>query len=43
MRCLDDGREGLKHKRKCNYRAELDVMTLCATRGREFPIARLRD
>lgn len=43
MRCLDDGREGLKHKRKCDYRAELDVMTLCATRGRDFPIARLAD
>jgi hypothetical protein len=30
MRRLDDGREGLKHKRACEYRTELDVMTLVA-------------
>jgi hypothetical protein len=41
IRCLYDGREGLKHKRSCNYRAELDMMTLVTTRGRDFPIARL--
>jgi hypothetical protein len=23
MRCLDDGGEGLKHKRRCGYRKEL--------------------
>ena len=38
MRCLDDGREGLKHKRRCGYRKELDVMTLVCTRGRDFPL-----
>lgn len=43
MRCLDDGREGLKHRRRCDLRLELDVETLCATRGRDFPIARLAE
>ena len=28
MRCLDEGREGLKHKRRCAYRTELDMQTL---------------
>ena len=41
IRCLYDGREGLKHKRECGYRAELDMMTLVTTRGRDFPLARL--
>ena len=36
MRCLDDGREGLKHKRRCGYRKYLDLETLVCTRGREF-------
>ena len=27
MRCLDS-REGLKHKRECDHRAELDLHTL---------------
>lgn len=43
MRCLDNGREGLKHKRECGYRKELDLETLVATRGRDFPIARLAE
>ena len=41
MRCLHDGREGLKHKRDCGFRRELDVETLVITRGRDFPLARL--
>jgi hypothetical protein len=41
MRCLDDGREGLKHKRRCDFRAELDLETLVCTRGRAFPLAGL--
>jgi hypothetical protein len=41
IRCLYDGREGLKHRRSCSYRAELDMATLVATRGRDFPLARL--
>jgi len=33
MRCLHDGREGLKHKRRCDYRVALDLQTLVCTRG----------
>jgi hypothetical protein len=43
IRCLDDGREGLKHKRRCAYRAELDMRTLVCTRGRDFPLARIAE
>ncbi len=43
MRCLDDGMQGLKHKRECHYRAELDMATLVTTRGRDFPIARIAE
>ena len=43
MRCLDDGREGLKHKRCCDFRTELDMRTLVCTRGRDFPLARIAD
>src|ERR1700760_1699764 len=41
MRCLDDGREGLKHRKCCNYRLELDLRTLVCTRGRDFPLVKL--
>ena len=41
MRCLYDGREGLKRKSECGYRKELDLETLVCTRGRAFPIARI--
>lgn len=41
MRCLRDGQEGLKHRRPCGLRMELDLATLVATRGRDFPIAQL--
>lgn len=41
IRCLYYGREGLKHRRPCEFRAELDLMTLVTTRGRDFPLARL--
>ena len=30
MRCLDNGREGLKHKRECDFRMQLDLETVCA-------------
>lgn len=43
MRCLDDGREGLKHKRRCGLRMTLDLATLVATRGRAFPMALLSE
>ena len=33
MRCLHDGKEGLKHRRDCNFRCELDLETLVCTRG----------
>jgi hypothetical protein len=43
MRCLDNGREGLKHKKECGLRMTLDLATLVATRGRVFPIALLSE
>ena len=43
MRCLHDGKEGLKHRRDCNFRRELDLETLVCTRGRDFPIGRLAE
>jgi hypothetical protein len=41
VRCLYDGREGMKHKRGCDYRKYLDLETLVCTRGRDYPIARV--
>ena len=43
MRCLDDGRDGMKHRRSCAFRERLDLRTLVCTRGRDFPIDRLAD
>jgi hypothetical protein len=43
MRCLDDGRKGLKHKRRCDCRGTLDLQTLVCTRGRDFPLARIAE
>ena len=43
VRCMDDGREGLKHKRECGYRKYLDMETLVCTRGRDFPLARVAE
>jgi hypothetical protein len=43
IRCMDDGREGLKHKRECGYRTDLDMKTLVCTRGRDFPLARVAE
>ncbi len=43
IRCLDDGMEGLKHRRECGYRKHLDLETLVTTRGRDFPIARIAE
>ncbi len=43
MRCLDDGMRGLKHKRECGFRATLDMQTLVATRGLDFPLARIAE
>ena len=43
IRCLDDGREGMKHRRPCGYRKYLDLETLVCTRGRDFPLARIAE
>src|ERR1700754_200464 len=43
VRCLHDGREGMKHRRSCDYRKYLDLETLVCTRGRDFPIARIAE
>jgi hypothetical protein len=43
VRCLDDGGEGLKRRKPCSYRAELEMQTLVCTRGRDFPIARIAE
>lgn len=33
--------KGLQRGRECNFRLNLDLETLVATRGRDFPVARL--
>jgi hypothetical protein len=43
VRCLDDGREGMKHRKPCGYRKYLDLETLVCTRGRDFPLARIAE
>jgi hypothetical protein len=40
-RCAWGGREGLKSVRECSWKHKLDVVTLVATRGRDFPLAML--
>ncbi len=40
-RCGWGRREGLKSIRECVWSYELDLMTLVATRGRDFPLAML--
>ena len=41
MRCADGYREGTRSMRKCVYRKQLDLETLVATRGPNFPLSRL--
>jgi hypothetical protein len=41
MRCAWGQRDGMKSVRECTYRRELDMATLVATRGRDFPLAGL--
>jgi hypothetical protein len=41
--CAWGKREGLKSIRECQYGAELDLPTLVATRGRDFPLSLLAD
>lgn len=37
------GRRPEKHVRECFWQAELDMLTLVATRGRDFPVARIAE
>jgi hypothetical protein len=41
VRCADGYREGTRSIRLCIYRKELDLETLVATRGPNFPLSRL--
>jgi hypothetical protein len=41
IRCADGYRESIKSMRKCIYRKQLDLDTLVATRGPNFPLGRL--
>lgn len=43
MRCAHGPRDGLKHRRECNFSADLDVLTLLCTRGPNFPVGRLAE
>src|SRR5215217_2986916 len=43
MRCAWGKRDGMKSVRECLFRCELDMETLAATRGRDFPLARLAE
>jgi hypothetical protein len=43
IRCLFDGKQGLKNGRDCNFRCQLDLETLVCTRGRAFPLRRLAE
>ena len=41
MRCAHGYRESTRSIRKCVYRKQLDLDTLVATRGPNFPLSRL--
>jgi hypothetical protein len=41
VRCLYEGREGMKHRKPCGYRKYLDLESIVCTRGGDFPIARM--
>jgi hypothetical protein len=41
VRCAWGNHDGTKTIRECTYRRELDLETLVATRGRDFPLLRL--
>ncbi|RVQ02036.1 hypothetical protein CN069_14970 [Sinorhizobium meliloti] len=40
-RCAYGNREGMKSVRRCTWTYDLDMLTLVATRGRDFPMAML--
>jgi hypothetical protein len=41
MRCANGYREGTRSMRRCVYSKQLDLETLVATRGPNFPLGRL--
>jgi hypothetical protein len=43
MRCAWGPRDGMKSARECVFSYQLDLMTLVATRGRDFPVGRLHE
>jgi DNA-directed RNA polymerase subunit RPC12/RpoP len=43
LACAEGKGDGLKKHRECIFRHQLDMMTLVCTRGRDFPIAMLKD
>jgi hypothetical protein len=43
VRCAWGKRDGMKSRRECLYRRELDLETLVWTRGPDFPLARLEN
>jgi hypothetical protein len=43
MRCAHGYRESTRSMRKCVYRKQLDLETLVATRGPNFPLGRLEE
>lgn len=40
-RCAQGGQDGLNRFRECLWRISMDMPTLLATRGRDFPVALL--
>lgn len=38
-RCAYGNREGMKSVRRCTWSYDLDMLTLVATRGRDFPLS----
>ncbi|MBN9067268.1 MAG: hypothetical protein J0H60_12650 [Rhizobiales bacterium] len=43
MRCAWGRRDGMKTIRECAFSYQLDLMTLVATRGRDFPVSMLHE
>lgn len=43
LACAEGKGSGMKKHAECIFRCDLDMMTLVATRGRAFPMARLAE
>lgn len=43
MRCAYGKHDGMKTIRECQFTADLDVMTLVCTRGRDMPVTFLQE